>query len=131
MLASKISIIYANIAENHHANYFTFYISTLLTDNIPVRLYVGVMIFVSCVISYMLRTNLSINILAMVQSAPNSTIHLPDLRPDDPVLKTNFTVIPTTTEINNATTRIHVSVLPDVSVLFGYFILLGCFDKKN
>lgn len=32
------------------------------------------MVFVSCVVSYMLRTNLSLNILAMVQSSNSSYV---------------------------------------------------------
>lgn len=107
---------------------FTFYI---LTDSIPTRLYVGIMIFISCVISYMLRTNLSINILAMVQSAPNSTHYLPDLRPDEPVLKNNLTLNPTA---ENTTTKIHVSVLPDVSINLYFvvdFFLMVCSNTKQ
>lgn len=45
---------------------------TFYAGNIPVRFYVAVMIFVSCIMSYMLRTNLSINILAMVESTGNT-----------------------------------------------------------
>lgn len=57
---------------------------TFYAGNIPVRFYVAVMIFVSCIMSYMLRTNLSINILAMVESTGNTdptngTALLPEL----------------------------------------------------
>lgn len=43
---------------------FVFFI--LFTGKISVRLYVGLMLFASCFVSYMLRVNMSINILAMV-----------------------------------------------------------------
>lgn len=36
---------------------------------IPVRLNIGLMLFAACFVSYMLRVNMSINILAMVKSS--------------------------------------------------------------
>lgn len=38
-----------------------------ISDKIPTRFNVGVMLFMACFISYMLRVNMSINILAMVE----------------------------------------------------------------
>lgn len=53
-------------------------------DGIPTRLNVALMIFLSCFISYMMRVNLSINIIAMVQQKSddggNSTEIVEDVR---------------------------------------------------
>jgi len=37
-------------------------------DKIPTRLNIGVMLFFACALSYMMRVNVSINILAMVHN---------------------------------------------------------------
>lgn len=58
---------FKSFANQDHVLLFTLFENFLRTGNIPTRLYIGVMIFISCVMSYMLRTNLSINILAMVE----------------------------------------------------------------
>lgn len=42
----------------------------IVAAEIPARLNIGLMLFAACFISYMLRVNMSINILAMVKSAP-------------------------------------------------------------
>lgn len=44
---------------------------SIFTDRIPARLNIGLMLFSACFISYMLRVNMSINILAMVKSKPS------------------------------------------------------------
>ncbi|XP_058462887.1 sialin-like [Malaya genurostris] len=42
-------------------------------DGIPTRFNVAIMLFMSCFISYMLRVNMSVNILAMVYPTPSSS----------------------------------------------------------
>ncbi|XP_014102201.1 sialin [Bactrocera oleae] len=50
--------------------------------NIPKRFNIAVMLFVACLVSYMVRVNLSINIIAMVeQTNPNTTEPLPNYGP--------------------------------------------------
>ncbi|XP_037825663.1 sialin [Lucilia sericata] len=50
--------------------------------NIPKRFNVAVMLFMACLMSYMMRVNLSINIIAMVENTDaNSTEILPDYGP--------------------------------------------------
>lgn len=50
--------------------------------NIPKRFNIAVMLFMACLMSYMMRVNLSINIIAMVESTDaNSTEILPDYGP--------------------------------------------------
>lgn len=55
-----------------------------ITDKIPARLMIAVMMFFACFFSYMLRNAMSINILAMVKPTTpdeNGTIPvLPDVR---------------------------------------------------
>lgn len=46
------------------------------TGHVPARLSIGVMLFMACLITYMLRVNMSVNILAMVT---NGTVQ-PDVR---------------------------------------------------
>jgi hypothetical protein len=47
---------------------------------IPARFNVAVMLFMACFTAYMLRTNISINLIAMVQDSNNSTNgSLPDV----------------------------------------------------
>lgn len=94
----------------------SIYRTYLFTDNIPVRLYVGLMIFISCVISYMLRTNLSINILAMVQGTQNTTTDSPAVMPEQfNMSKDNITTTPSTTPPTR--NPYQDTLLPDVSVL--------------
>lgn len=58
---------------------------SIIPDKIPARLNVGVMLFMACFITYMLRVNISINIIAMVKDTTiinaNNTnnISLPDV----------------------------------------------------
>ncbi|XP_073813936.1 sialin [Musca autumnalis] len=50
--------------------------------NVPKRFNVAVMLFMACLMSYMMRVNLSINIIAMVKSTDaNSTEELPNYGP--------------------------------------------------
>lgn len=53
----------------------SFNISHLFSVNcyIPVRLNLGIMMFMACFSSYMLRVNISINILAMTRPTPVTT----------------------------------------------------------
>lgn len=54
---------------------------TQFPAKIPSRFNVAVMLFMACFTSYMLRTNISINLIAMVQDTNNSTnSSLPDVR---------------------------------------------------
>jgi ACS family sodium-dependent inorganic phosphate cotransporter len=49
-------------------------------DGIPKRLNVAIMLFMACFISYMLRVNMSVNILAMVNAvASNSSAEVDDV----------------------------------------------------
>lgn len=49
------------------------------TGTIPKRFWIGLMAFCGCAINFVLRSNISINILAMVLPQ-NDTIVLPDVR---------------------------------------------------
>lgn len=42
----------------------------------PTRLYIGVMLFMACFVTYMLRVNMSLNLLAMVSDGKEQ----PDVR---------------------------------------------------
>lgn len=64
-----------------------FSLLSYTTGKIPTRLNVGLLLFMACFISYMLRVNMSINILGMVEptnlhenksiaSAPNVSYNL-------------------------------------------------------
>lgn len=56
---------------------------TIFSGRIPARLNIGLMLFFACFITYMLRVNMSINILGMVKSIPtmdvNGTLHTTDI----------------------------------------------------
>lgn len=39
----------------------------IILDIVPTRFYIGVMLFTACWVSYMMRVNMSINILEMVE----------------------------------------------------------------
>lgn len=57
-----------------------FFFLTQLTGRIPARFNVGLMLFMACFTAYMLRTNISINLIAMVEDTNNSTNgSLPDV----------------------------------------------------
>ncbi|XP_075165435.1 sialin [Haematobia irritans] len=57
-------------------------VSNLPCLKIPKRFNIGVMLFMACLMSYMMRVNLSINIIAMVENTDaNSTEILPDYGP--------------------------------------------------
>lgn len=51
-------------------NYFS---SFFFPAKIPARFNVGVMLFMACFTAYMLRTNISINLIAMVEDTNNNT----------------------------------------------------------
>lgn len=62
---------------------------SLVLVKIPTRINIGLMIFFSSLFSYMIRVNMSINILAMVKPTAtdeNGTIiELPDVSIENPV----------------------------------------------
>lgn len=70
MLLSEISLIFSSFL------FSIFYLLRL--EKIPARFNVGLMLFMACFTSYMLRTNISINLIAMVQET-NSNNTLPDV----------------------------------------------------
>lgn len=62
------------------SNFLPLSLFYLLSVIIPKRFNIAVMLFMACLMSYMMRVNLSINIIAMVKSTDaNSTEELPDV----------------------------------------------------
>lgn len=60
---------------------------SFIAGQVPVRFNVAIMIFMTCFISYMLRVNISINILGMAYPAnQNETVEIPDVRILSPLL---------------------------------------------
>ena len=53
--------------------------SYTFSGKIPARFNVGVMLFMACFTAYMLRTNISVNLIAMVQDTSNNNNTLPDV----------------------------------------------------
>lgn len=56
----------------------SFVFVNLFADRIPTRFNVAIMLFMACLISYMLRVNMSVNILAMVQPIQSNTRPIAD-----------------------------------------------------
>lgn len=72
ILWSSLIICYENVLN----------LGLYFTDFMPARLNVGIMVFFACFFTYMLRANMSINLLAMVQ--PTASLDLNTTAADPP-----------------------------------------------
>lgn len=78
------------------------YVCTYISDRIPRRAILGAMMFLACMFSYMIRTNLSITIVAMVNATSKSGTSGPACS------------APIVTNSSNSTYK--PTILPDVSI---------------
>lgn len=88
-----------------------------LLGSIPTRMVIGIMIFMACLFSYMLRVNMSINLIAMVQPRINAD--------------SGEASIPECLIVNNVTQGKNVTNIPDVSIFYLYCLCPEYDDRNN
>ncbi|XP_021706133.1 sialin [Aedes aegypti] len=92
-------------------------------DRIPTRLNIGIMLFMSCFVSYMLRVNMSVNLLAMVQ--PIQKMNQPAVKPMFNGTNANDTSatmpMPTAAAVHNYGPRYNWSSHDQSLILGAYF----------
>lgn len=85
-------------------------------EMVPSRAVVGIMIFTACLFSYMLRVNMSINLIAMVEPTPDAhtgKAHIPECTAQKMNASSEYTPAPVNdvsmtldTEVYSGTARV-------------------------
>lgn len=78
------------------------------TGKIPARLNIGLMLFASCFVSYMLRVNMSINILSMVHHPEE---HIVEEHQPEEIEEHNTTIVTANPDVSQLSISLYLKAI--------------------